>query len=301
MNWDDLKYFLAVARCGVVSTAAKSLGVNHTTVSRRISALEEKLGSRLFERGPNGFRLSLAGEEVVELAEKMEAQASKLDRHFQGRDKSLTGVIRITAPQTLLLTLFADIIGDFAKLYPDIRVECHAGDEVVSLARREADIAFRVTDTPQDSLIGRRIGAMGYAVFAAPDYLTRMEGRPMSERGWIGWFTDRTAPTWVEEFMPGAPCVARTNEAMSKAAFAAQGMGYALLGCPMGAATPGVVQVSDPQTYPGFDLWMLTHQDMRSTARLRVFKDFAYNALKQKRKLIAGVPLESALLERAEA
>lgn len=292
MNWDDLKYFLAVARCGMVSTAAKSLGVNHTTVSRRISALEEKLGARLFERGPNGFRLSPAGEDVVELAEKMEVQASKLDRQFQGRDQQLAGVIRITAPQTLLLTLFVDILGDFAKLYPEIRVECHASDEVVSLARREADIAFRVTDKPQESLIGRRIGAMGYAVYASPGYLQRMEGVPMSERGWIGWFTDRVAPTWVEEFMPGAPCVARTNEAMTKAAFTTQGMGYALLGCPMGAATPNVVQVTNPQTYTGFDLWMLTHQDMRSTTRLRIFKDFAFDALKKKRELIVGVPLK---------
>ena len=144
IDWDDVRYFLAAARGGSVRAAAKGLAVNHATVLRRISQLEERLGTRMFERLPSGYRLTEAGEEVLELAIQMETSSHQLETRILGRDQSVRGLLRVTLTPILATHLLMPDLADFARLYPDIEMEILSSGELANLTNREADVAIRV-------------------------------------------------------------------------------------------------------------------------------------------------------------
>jgi molybdate transport repressor ModE-like protein len=144
IDWDDVRYFLAVARGGSIRAAAARLGVNHSTVLRRIAQLEERLGALMFEKLPSGYRLTTAGEEVLELADRMEASSHQLETRVFGRDQSVRGLLRMTLAPTLATHLLMPDLTDFARLYPDIEMEILAYGELANLTNREADVAIRV-------------------------------------------------------------------------------------------------------------------------------------------------------------
>src|SRR6195952_4867507 len=144
IDWDDIRYFLAVARGSSVRAAAEGLGVNHSTVLRRIAQLEERLGARMFERLPAGYRLTAAGDEVLELAEQMEASSLQLETRVFGRDRSVRGLLRVTLTPILATHLLMPDFADFARLHPDIEMEILSSGELANLTNREADVAIRV-------------------------------------------------------------------------------------------------------------------------------------------------------------
>src|SRR5580692_6839089 len=144
IDWDDVRYFLAVARGGSVRGAAERLGVNHSTVLRRIAQLEERLGAQMFEKLPSGYRLTAAGEEVLELADQMEASSNQLETRVFGRDQSVRGLLRVTLAPTLATHLLMPDFADFARLYPEVEMEILSIEEPVNLTNREADVAIRV-------------------------------------------------------------------------------------------------------------------------------------------------------------
>src|SRR5579863_5330753 len=144
IDWDDVRYFLAVARGGSVRAAAAQLGVNHSTVLRRIAQLEEHLGAHMFEKLPSGYRLTAAGEEVLELADRMEASSHLLETRGFGRDQSVRGLLRVTLAPTLATHLLMPDFADFARLHPDIEIEILSSGELANLTNREADIAICV-------------------------------------------------------------------------------------------------------------------------------------------------------------
>ncbi len=144
IDWDDIRYFLAVARGGSVRAAAEGLGVYHSTVLRRIAQLEERLGAQMFEKLPSGYRLTAAGEEVLELANQMEASSHQLETRVFGRDQSVRGLLRVTLASTLATYLLMPDFADFARLHPDIEMEILSSGELANLTNREADVAIRV-------------------------------------------------------------------------------------------------------------------------------------------------------------
>jgi DNA-binding transcriptional LysR family regulator len=144
IEWDDVRYFLAVARGGSVRAAAERLEVNHSTVLRRIAQLEERLGARMFEKLPSGYRLMDAGEEVLEFAEQMEASSNQLETRVFGRDQRVRGLLRVTLPSTLATHLLMPDFADFGRLHPEIEMEILSADEPVNLTNRQADVAIRV-------------------------------------------------------------------------------------------------------------------------------------------------------------
>src|SRR5580693_7657465 len=147
IDWDDVRYFLAVARGGSVRAAAAHLGVNHSTVLRRIAQLEERLGAHMFERLPSGYRLTAAGDEVLELADQMEASSRLLETRVFGRDQSVRGLLRVTLAPTLATHLLMPDFADFAHLHPDIEMEILSSGELANLTNREADVAIRTSTT----------------------------------------------------------------------------------------------------------------------------------------------------------
>src|ERR1700748_292574 len=144
IDWDDVRYFLAAARGGSVRAAAKSLGVNHATVLRRIAQLEERLGAQMFEKLPSGYRLTAAGDEVLELANQMEASSHQLETRVFGRDQGVRGLLRVTLPPPLATRLLMPDFAEFARLHPDIEMEISSSGELANLTNREADVAIRV-------------------------------------------------------------------------------------------------------------------------------------------------------------
>ena len=168
MNWDDIRYFLAVSRTGSIRGAASKLDVNHSTVSRRIGQLEEQLGVRLFEKLPTGYVITPAGEEIFDLAERMEEQANTLERQIYGRDTSLTGKLRVTLPQALATHLIMPDLVSFARANPGIELEIVTSYETLNLTRRQADVAIRLVyenQSPPEHLHGRRIASVYRAIY----------------------------------------------------------------------------------------------------------------------------------------
>ena len=279
-NWDDLRVFLAVARTGSLSAAARGLGVNHSTVFRRIAGFETELGVRLFERLSSGYALTPAGEETLRIVERIEADVATLDRTVTGQDLRLSGTVRITAIDMLAFWLLPDHLARFHATYPSIEIEMVVGNETLDLSRRETDIALRIGNAPPETLVGRRVGRLDFAVYGAPTYCVAHPGTELAGHDWIG-LDGAHAPLAhrFEEFLPGVRPVFRSNSVACTVRLAKAGLGLAILPCAIAGQKPDLIRVADvPDTF-GLDLWLLTHEDLRHTARIRAVLDFVAAAL----------------------
>lgn len=285
-NWDDLRLFLAVARAGSLSGAARAVGVNHSTVFRRIGAFEDSLGVRLFDRLPSGYALTAAGEEMQASAERVEAEIAALDRRVTGQDLRLSGVVRITTVDMLAQGLLPRHLVAFRRAYPDIEIELTVGNATLSLTRREADVALRVGNQPSDTLVGRRVGRLVFAVYGSAQASNATA--PLAEQPWIG-FDAEHAPLVrsLAEFLPEVRPAFRVNSVAAAIAATKTGIGLATLPCGLADPEPGLMRVADLPDDFTLDLWLLTHEDLRRTARIRAFMDF----------LAEGIANEAALLE----
>ncbi|MFN3233528.1 MAG: LysR family transcriptional regulator [Alphaproteobacteria bacterium] len=278
-DWDDIRVFLALAREGSVSAAAEALGVNHSTVSRRIAALEEKLESRLFDRLKSGYALTAAGEEIRAYAEDMEQAAFALDREIAGRDTRASGPVRVTVSESILLSFLMDDLARFQIENPEIELRLLASDRVHSLSEREADIAIRVTGGPEETLVGRKFATFAYAVYGRKN---------VEPTGWIGWTYEEETPLWVKRHFPDLPLAFRVNSTLAKYHAVSKGYGISQLPCSYGDLQPHLERLTDAELYPGWDIWVLTHGDIRKTARVRKVLDFLSETLSTRRDLIEG-------------
>lgn len=289
-NWDDLRFFLAVARKGSVRGAAALLGVNHSTVSRRIDGFEKRLDARLFERLPSGYFITGAGEEMLHAATRIEKEVDTIGRRVVGRDARLSGLLRVTLHGSLAQKLLMPDLAAFGAAYPEIELALVLSHSMADLARREADVAIRISNEPPESLVGRRILKYANAIYASHDYLA---ARDLTDHGaglnWVGWSDTVPDPQWVRESpFPKAPARNRITEPMAQMEAARAGMGLAMLPCFIGDTEPGLRRVLPRVTMPSRDIWILTHEDLRRTARVRQFIDFMAKALLAKRDLLEG-------------
>ncbi len=291
MDWDNLRYFLAVARKGSIRAAAADLAVNHSTVARRISSFEKQLGVRLFERLPNGYVLTAAGEEMMKSAQHIEDEVVKLDRKVIGRDAQLNGVLRVTMPTVLATHLLMPDISAFTKLYPNIHLEMAFSSEEFNLRKREADIAIRLTQNPPDYLVGRRILHPAKGVYASHEYLRHHDPETQPETlSWIGWEEFSSPTHWNKDSRySAAPIVHKADDLLAQLEAVKAGIGIAMLPCFLADKVPSLVRLEciTAKDICG-DLWILTHEDLRATARVRAFIDHMLNAFEQHRDLLLG-------------
>lgn len=288
-NWDDLRVFLAVARAGSLSGAARALGVNHSTVFRRIGAFEEALGVRLFERQPSGYMLTPAGEEMRDGALRVEEEIASLSRNVAGQDRRLSGTVRITTIDMLAFGLLPRHLAGFRSAYPGIEIELVVGNAALSLARREADVALRVDNEPPESLVGRRAGRLAFAVYASAGYRARRPESRLAEHDWIGFDSEHAAlARRTARFLPEVRPALRTNSVAAALSAAKAGVGLAPLPCGLADADPDLVRISPLPDEFTLDLWLLTHEDLRRTARIRAFLDFLADALATEAPLLEG-------------
>ena len=272
IDWDDVRYFLAVARGGSVRAAAKSLGVNHATVLRRIAQLEERLGALMFEKLPAGYRLTAAGEEVLELAKQMEASSLKLETRVLGRDQSVRGLLRVTLAPTLATHLLMPDLADFARLHPDIEMEILASGELANLTNREADVAIRVVydrKTLPLNLHGLKGPELFGGVYMSRDRLAAWRAGAPDPIRWIV-ISIHGIPEWAREGEVRATGVQfRTTDGEAQIVAVRQGLGMTTLPCFVGDADPLLVRVPGTDLHMHGTVWLLTQGETRKTKRVR--------------------------------
>jgi DNA-binding transcriptional LysR family regulator len=289
-DWDDIRYFLAVARGGSVRAAAARLGVNHATVLRRIAQLEERLGVRMFEKLPSGYRLTAAGEEVLEFAEHMEASSHRLETRVFGRDQSVRGLLRVTLAPTLATHLLMPDFADFARLHPDIEMEILSSGELANLTNREADVAIRVVydrKTLPLNLHGLKGPELFGGVYVSRDRLAAWRAGAPDRLRWIVISSDGI-PDWAREVSAtGIPF--RITDGEAQIAAVRQGLGITTLPCFVGAADPLLARVPDSDLHMYGTLWLLTQGETRKTKRVQLFTEFISRRLAAYAPLLAGL------------
>jgi len=291
IDWDDVRYFLAVARGGSVRAAAERLRVNHSTVLRRIAQLEERLGAHMFEKLPSGYRLTDAGEEVLEFADQMEASSNRLETRVFGRDQSVRGLLRVTLASLLATNLLMPDFADFAGLHPEIETEILSVDEPVNLTNREADVAIRVVHDRNAlplNLHGLKGPELFGGVYMSRDLLAAWRAGASGRIRWIVW--NKYDPDWAHEGEVHATEVPfRITDAGAAIAAVRQGLGMTTLPCFVGDADPLLVRVPGSALHRHGTLWLLTQGETRKTKRVRLFTEFVSRRLAAHGQLLAGL------------
>ncbi len=284
MNWDDVRYFLTLCREGSVSRAGKRLGVNHTTVARRIAAFEEDLGSRLFDRTRDGYVMTQAAENIFDRACEMEDHAHAIDRAMYGRDAELRGALRLTVPYDFANRIIAPEVPRFRREYPAIDLELLTTTDRLDLAARDADIAVRLTAKPPEYLVGREVLPLRHGIYGTQAYIRRMGEQPdiVLFRG------DPEMPEWVSRHFPRARVALRTDNLTTMRSAVAAGVGLARMPCFEADLERRLKRLDLELTPSAWGIWILNHVDLRSTARVRVCRDFLIDIIESRRSLILG-------------
>jgi DNA-binding transcriptional LysR family regulator len=292
MDWDDLRHFLAIARSGSLSGAARALGVNHSTVFRRLQGFEARLGVRLFDRLATGYALTVAGDDMLAAAEKVDQEINALDRRLSGRDLRLSGPIVVTTTDSLAYRFLGPHLAAFHGRFPGIDLELVLATEYFNLSKRQADVAIRPTLSPPDTLVGRRLCAVAFAPYASSGYLAaKGPVVDLADHRWLGFddsLSHLAAAKWMRDKLPGTCLALRANNLIGLLSGAVAGMGVAPLPCFMGDAEPGLKRLFPPDPEIASELWLLTHEDLRHTARIRAFMDFMAASITGDRDLLEG-------------
>jgi DNA-binding transcriptional LysR family regulator len=292
LEWDDLRYVLAVADAGSLAGAARSLGVNHTTVLRRVSAFEKRMGLRLFERLPTGYVLTNGGEELIAAARHLEDTIVNVERKLAGQDLRLSGTVRVTTTDTLMASILPEILAEFRAAHSGIQIELAVSNLMFNLSKRDADVAIRPVKDPPETLIGRRIAKVAFAIYGSPDYLAQRRGVDrLAAHQWVGpddSLVGTSVAQWMRSQVPESEITLRADSLLGVCLAAEAGLGLAALPCYLGDTSRHLVCVHEPIAAMETALWILTHEDLRHTARIRAFTEFVANAFGRRRPLLEG-------------
>jgi DNA-binding transcriptional LysR family regulator len=288
LDWEDVRYFVALARHGTLSATARGLRVNHATVARRVASLERLLGRPLFDRRAKGYALTAEGEAVLDEARIMdEAALSVLRRLDAGTE--LNGSVRLAVGRVLAERFVIDRLRPFHKRYPAIVVEMIGGSRIVSLAKREADIALRYGAPKDSELVARRVAKIAFGLYASPAY--RDELKTGGVPAFIGFDEDSdfiAEAMWLARRFGDNRFSFRTNSQTTQAAAARAGYGIALLPRYVADGDQGLVQVLLAERLPERDVWLLIRRDLTKVPRVRAIADHLVAVFRQERRLLAG-------------
>jgi DNA-binding transcriptional LysR family regulator len=281
LQWDDLRYFLAVHRHGTHASAGRALRVAPTTIGRRLAALEEALGVKLFQRTPTGLLLSESGQVLRAHAERVEAEVLASERELTGADRRVSGPVRVTAGDGMATHVLAPRLWELQQAHPELRVELRANNLAVDLSRREADVAVRLFRPREQSLIARRLAPFAFGVYGSEPYFAR-RGRPSgmkdaARHDWLGpeATQDGTPPgEWLRRHIPASRVVLRSSATTVILSACAAGQGLAVLPELLAAHEPRLVSVLPRAALPTRELWAVTHQDLRHSARVEAVMDW---------------------------
>lgn len=291
LEWSDLSVLLAVCRAGSLSGAARALGQNHSTIFRRVNAIEAKTGVRFFERLPEGYAMTDAGQSALRYGERVEAEIQALGREVLGQDMRLQGKIRVTAPEGMMVQILPALFAEFHQAHPDVTIEFIGATSALDLARREADVAVRATMRPPDTSLGRKVCDFRFSIYSSPTYLKQNKDKPLAEQSWclisdiVEWLVPHV---WKKKSLGERQVIFSSSASLAVQNAAAEGMGFTLLPCYLGDADPRLVQVGEPVEPLKIELWVLTHPDLRHTARVKALIAFLYEELQKEKHLFEG-------------
>jgi DNA-binding transcriptional LysR family regulator len=295
-DWSDVRYFLAVARHGSTLAAARALGLNQSTVHRRLAELESKLGRELVKRHPNGYRLTEFGKEMLPYAEQIERAIIAFDQHKDTIARGEVGVIRLTCPEPIMYRILqSGLLDRFHARHPGLQVEFVMSDKYLDLSKGDADVALRSGDTDDNALVGRKVADSIWAVYGTLKYLER-RGRPEGIEGLrhhaiIGLdesMANHRATKWLLEVAPDAGIVARVSSVLGLVSAAKSGIGLAPMPIALGDAEADLVRVLGPIPELTRSWRLLTNPDLRSTPRVSAFFEFINSELAALKPILTG-------------
>lgn len=293
-EWDDVRFFLATARERTLSGAARTLGVDHVTVGRRLAALEEKLRAKLLTKTREGFATTPVGQAILQDCEAMEVAAANLERLAAGHDARIAGSVSVTTTDALAHAIIVPAIVTLRQRHPDLQIDLLPGVRTMDVARREVDLAVRISPTrpTASGLICRKLGEIGFALYASPDYLAA-RGTPNRGEGlhghdlisYAGWPTV-IGPPFMGESLNGAQTSIRSNDRFIQLRATAVGLGISELACFLGDDHPALVRVWPDQSPVSRLVWLIMHEDLRRAARIRLVASAIVDAFQENAKLL---------------
>jgi DNA-binding transcriptional LysR family regulator len=281
MDWSDVRIFLAVARAGSLSGAAQRLGLSQPTMGRRLRALEEAVGQALFQRGREGFTLTDEGSAVLAHAQRMEDEALAIERALAGHGQALQGVLRVSASDWFGAHLLTPVCAEFMRRHPQVHVELLTDARVLDLARREADLVFRIKPPDDAELVRRRLMTMDYALYGPEGVAPPVPGDGSGTTLVTLDAAYETLPdvAWLKKTFPRARLGFGSNSREAQARMVALGAGFAVLPVRLASRIPGLVAHDVAGAPPSREIWAAYHRDLRGLARLRSFLDLAVELL----------------------
>jgi len=303
MNWDDLRFFLAVAGAGSLSGAGQQLGVNTTTVLRRVASLEEDLGSRLFERERTGYRLTAAGEKLVEALEPVDRRLSALPRDFAATGEGNDGTVCLASSDILASHIIAPGLGGFRDAHPGLELELVTDSRIGGMGAaprignpmKDVDVALRAARPTQGDMLMRKVGDMAYGLYASPEYLAE-RGQPEQMSGLashdIIGFPHAEMPLgpvwWLSRAEKPARVAFRSSSVTARAEAARQGLGLTALPCIYGDQETGLTRVFGPDLLGALELWLMARNDLAQVAHVRAVMEYLVEAVKAHRGRLEG-------------
>ncbi len=293
MHWSDVQVFLAVARAGTVRGAAGTMKLDASTVSRRVAALEQAVGIKLFQRTSAGLLLTPAGKAMLDTSERVSDELDHLTRRMIGHDRRLGGLVRVTFPGSFT-TLVHEAMAPFVQRHPAIEIELLTLDALVDIDGKKADLAIRVAAQPPEHLVGRRVATLAGALYASQPYL-REETAPLvsADHRWVDWdrrLASKPAFAWLHQLFPARRVVARGLSTADVLHAVLAGAGVGALPCIVGDAEPSLIRLLDAPKETWSSVWLLTHAELKPAARVRAVLAHLSDALRAERSRIEGVP-----------
>lgn len=292
LPWDDLRVVLAIGHTGTLGGAAQALGLNHSTLFRRLGTLEQRLGVRLFERSREGYSPTPAGEAMLALAERIDRDVTALGLRLAGADLRPSGTVRVTTTDSLMAGVLPPILADFHQSCPEIRLDLVVSTAFLNLSRRDADVAIRPAAAAPEHLVGRRLCGVKFGIYAATDTIAPVASvESLTGCRWVGpddSLSHTVMARWLAETLPEVRMACRANTLLALRDAAAAGIGLVVLPYYLGDTAPGLSRVLAPVPGLATSLWLLTHPDLRQVARVRAVLDHFGPALTAARALIEG-------------
>ena len=294
LAWDDFRLVKAISDSRGLAGAAADMGVNHSTVFRRLGQIEDALGAKLFERHRSGYAPTPAGEEMVALAARLETDITSFTRRLAGREIAASGELRVTTNDSLLVHLLTPIFARFRERHSGVQLDIVLANQALNLSKRDADVAIRATDSPPDTLVGRRAATIAWALYGRrADFRDEQPGivELLGTRTWVSLGENLShvqAVQFLKEHVPPERIAYRVNTVLGLAEAVGEGLGIGHLPCFIGDANPDLLRLSSPNPDFSADLWLLTHPDLRHSPRVRVFLDFVAGEIAARRAEIEG-------------
>jgi molybdate transport repressor ModE-like protein len=288
IDWNDLRYLLAVARGGSAAAAARALGVSNATVLRRVQVAEQSIGSPLFERLATGYVVTEAGRTLTDAAHAIDAAITDARRLIEGRAAELSGTVRFTTTDSLGCTVMPALLASFHERYPAIKVEMLMTNSLLDLDKRDADVTLRPSAHPPQAWFGMRLVRMDFAVYASAAYLAARLGTPWAEFGWLmpeGTLDAAPASRWLRSMVASERAVLSVDSFIALSLLATNGTGAALLPRFVAASVPNLELIEAAPHSASVDVWVLTHTDLKQAARINAFMTHVAQGIRDARSL----------------